>query len=99
MVAIDQYLDEVRHFKGFYSFPVFFPQCEQLLHWNFVHGFISMTYRSSLKMVATDQLLEELCPLNLAILRGFTVFRTFLRNVSSFCIETLYMRLYQSDSK
>jgi hypothetical protein len=31
-----------------------------------------MTYKSSLKMVAIDQYLEELCPL-----RDFTVLRTF----------------------
>jgi hypothetical protein len=37
-----------------------------------------MTYRSSLKMVAIDQFLDELCPLNLIILRDFTVFRTSL---------------------
>jgi hypothetical protein len=42
---------ELSHFKGFYSFPDFFPQCVQLLHWNFVQGFISMTYKSSSKMV------------------------------------------------
>jgi hypothetical protein len=54
------------------SFPDFFPLCAQLLHWNFVHGFITMTYRSSSKMVAIDQYLEELCPL-----RDFTVFQTF----------------------
>jgi hypothetical protein len=29
-------------------------------------------------MVAIGQFLEELCPLNLAILRDFTVFRTFV---------------------
>jgi hypothetical protein len=45
------------------SFPDFFPLCAQLLHWNFVHGFICMTYRSSSKMVAIAQFLEELCPL------------------------------------
>jgi hypothetical protein len=28
-------------------------------------------------MVAIDQILEELCPLNLVMLRDFTVFRTF----------------------
>jgi hypothetical protein len=42
----------------------------------FVHGFVSMTYRSSSKMVAIDQFLDD-APLNLVILRDFTVFRTF----------------------
>jgi hypothetical protein len=54
------------------SFPDFSPLCAQLLHWNFLHSFISMPHRSILKMVAIDQYLEELCPL-----RDFTVFRTF----------------------
>jgi hypothetical protein len=73
---------------------LFFRQCVQLLHWNFVHGFISMTYRSSSKMVTIDRLLEELCLLNFTILRGFRVFRTFIGNVCSYSIETLYMALY-----
>jgi hypothetical protein len=46
---------ELSHFKGFYSFPDFFSQSEQLLHSNFAHGFISMTYRLSSKMVAINQ--------------------------------------------
>jgi hypothetical protein len=85
---------EISHFNGFYSFPDLFLQCLQLLHWNFVHGFISMTYRSSSKMDAIDQSLKELCPLNLAILRDFAVFRTFFRNVYSYCIETFFVALY-----
>jgi hypothetical protein len=59
------------------SFPDFCPQCTQLLHFNVVHGFISVTYRSSSKMVAIDQFLDDLCPMNFAILRHFTVFLTF----------------------
>jgi hypothetical protein len=58
---------ELSHFKGFYSFPDFFPVCVKLLNWNFVHGFMPITYKSSSKMVAIDQFLEELCPLNLAM--------------------------------
>jgi hypothetical protein len=76
------------------SFPNFFQQCVQLLHWNFVSGFISRTYRSSSKMVAIDQLLEELCSINLPIFEGFYSFTNFFRNVSSYCIETLYVALY-----
>jgi hypothetical protein len=87
---------ELSHFKRFYSFPDFFPRCVQLLHWNFVHGFISMTYRSSSKMVAIDQFVEELCPLDLAILRDFTVFLTFFPQ----CVQLLhwnFVRLYIND--
>jgi hypothetical protein len=54
---------------------------------------ISITYRSSSKMVAIDQFLEELCPLNLTILMDFIVFLTFFPNVCSYCIEILYMAL------
>jgi hypothetical protein len=37
---------------------------------------------------------KSYAPFKLAILRDFTVSRTFLRDVSSYCIETLYMALY-----
>jgi hypothetical protein len=62
---------ELSHLIDFTVFPGFFPQCVQLLHWNFVHGFISMTYRSASKMVANDQYLEELCPLERSHFKGF----------------------------
>jgi hypothetical protein len=85
---------ELSHFMGFYSFPDFFSQCVQLLHLNFVHGFISMTYRSIWRWLLSTNFLEELCPLNLVILRDFTVymlldftvFGTFFHNVYSYCI-------------
>jgi hypothetical protein len=79
---------EPGHFKGFY-FLDFFPQCVQLLRWNFVHGFIVMTYRSSSKVVAINQYFGKVMPLELNHFKGFysymlldfTVFGTFFRNV------------------
>jgi hypothetical protein len=75
------------------SFPDFFPLCVQLLHWNFVHGFICMTYRSSSKMVAIDQFLGELCPL-----RNFTVFRTFFLSAYWYSFDIWYIALPYLDT-
>jgi hypothetical protein len=47
---------------------------------------IALKLWTCLKMVAIYLFLEELCPLNFAILRDFTVFQTFLRIVFSYCI-------------
>jgi hypothetical protein len=54
---------ELSYCKKFFSFLDFFPQCVQLLYWSFVHGLISMTYRSISKMVAINQFLylPQLC--------------------------------------
>jgi hypothetical protein len=72
-------------------FPDFFPQCVQLLRWNFVHGFISMTYRSTSKMVSIDQFLKELCPLNLTILRNFRVFHSFILSAYRYSFDIWYI--------
>jgi hypothetical protein len=62
VVAINQIFRRVmplepNHFMGFYSlhaldffsFQDFFPQCVQLLHFNFVHAFISIRFKIKLK--------------------------------------------------
>jgi hypothetical protein len=75
------------------SFPDFFPLCAQLLDWNFVHGFIPMTYRSSSKMVAIDQFLDELCPL-----RDVTLFRTFFLSAYRYSFHIWYIALPYQDT-
>jgi hypothetical protein len=81
---------ELSHFKGFCSFPDFFAMCAAI-----ALKLCTWTYKSSSKMDTITQFLEELCPLNLAILGGFIVFRTFFRSVYKYCIEILYMAKYQ----
>jgi hypothetical protein len=104
IVAIDQFLEELCPLRDFTVFRTFFslltdihliifPLCAQLLHWNFVHSFISMTYRSSSKVVAIDQFLEELCPL-----RDFTVFRAFFLSAYIYSFDIWYIALPYQDT-
>jgi hypothetical protein len=65
------------------------------MHCNFVHGCVSMTYRSSSNMVAIDQYFGIVMPLELRHFKTFYSFPDFFRNVYSYCIGTLYMALYQ----
>jgi hypothetical protein len=88
-----QILEELYHLKSatLRDFIIirtfFFAMCAAIAL--FVHGFILMTYRSRSKMVAVDQILEELCPLNR---KNFTVFHTFSAMCAAiYCIETFYM--------
>jgi hypothetical protein len=76
---------EFSHFKAFYSFPHFFSAMCAAIAMNFVHGFISMTFISSSKMVAIDQFWKSyMYAFELSHLRDFYSFPDFLCNLCSF---------------
>jgi hypothetical protein len=57
-----------------------------------------MTYRSNLKIVAINQFLEELCPLNLVILWDFTVFHIFVLSAYRYSFSIWYVALPYQDT-
>jgi hypothetical protein len=100
LLYIDQFLEEscplnLAIFGDFTVFLIFFGNvCSCCIETLYMALYVWLTDQVRRWLLSTNFWKNDY-PLNLAILRDFTVFWIFFRNVCSYCIETFYMALYQ----